>query len=125
MLVWMSQRYQDPLIVVTENGDAEHRDTVKPLEDHQRQNYLQGHIRAIGQALERNVRVGGYFAWTFMDNFEWQFGYTKKFGLVSVDFAGKTLRRTPKDSAYWYNRTIAAQGRNIPRAPPLSWWPSV
>lgn len=67
MLVWLSQRYHDPLIVVTENGDAEHRDTIKPLQDHERQNYLQGHIRAIGQAMERDVRVGGYFAWTFMD----------------------------------------------------------
>lgn len=125
MLEWVSQRYDGPLIVVTENGDAEHRDLVKPLQDVKRQDFLQGHIRAIGQAIEMGVQVGGYFAWSLMDNFEWQFGYTKKFGIVNVDFADKSLRRTPKDSAYWYNRTINERGKNIHRAPPLSWFPSV
>ena len=125
MLVWISERYHYPLVYITENGDAEHRDVVKPLMDTNRQDYLMGHVRAAGQALERGVKLGGYFAWTLMDNFEWQFGYTKKFGLVKVDFADGSLRRTPKGSAYWYNRTIAAQGKNIPRAPPLSWFPSV
>ena len=125
MLVWLSNRYNHPLLYITENGDAEHRDVTKPLLDSFRQEYLQGHLRAAGQAMERGVRLGGYFAWTFMDNFEWQLGYTKKFGLVKVDFVGGTLKRTPKASAYWYNQTIADQGKNIPRQPPLSWFPSV
>lgn len=125
MLVWIARRYNNPLVYITENGDAEHRDAVKPLLDTFRQDYLQGHLRAAGQAMELGVNLGGYFAWTLLDNFEWSLGYTKKFGLVKVDFADGSLRRTPKLSAYWYNRTIVAQGKNIRRQPPISWWPSV
>ena len=125
MLVWIARRYNNPLIYVTENGDAERRDGVNPLADVSRQTYLMQHVRAVGQAMEAGVRLGGYFAWTLMDNFEWQFGYTKKFGLFKVDFADGSLRRTPKGSAHWYNKTIVSQGRNIARAPPLSWFPTV
>jgi beta-glucosidase/6-phospho-beta-glucosidase/beta-galactosidase len=97
-----------------------------PLTDTNRQDYLVRHIRAAGQAMELyGVKLGGYFAWTFMDNFEWQYSYTKKFGLVKVNFADGSLRRIPKQSAYWYNHTIAVRGRNIRREPPLSWFPSV
>jgi beta-galactosidase len=126
MLVWISERYQQPVLYVTENGSAEHEPTLsKALQDTGRQDYLTGHLRAAGQALERGVQLQGYFSWSLMDNFEWQFGYQRRFGLCWVDFRDGTLTRTPKGSAKLYNQTIIAQGHNIARAPPLSWFPSV
>jgi beta-galactosidase len=126
MLLWISERYQQPVIYVTENGSAEHEPTLsKALQDKGRQDYLTGHLRAIGQALERGVQLQGYFAWSLMDNFEWQLGYQRRFGLCWVDFQDGTLTRTPKGSAKLYNRTILARGRNIARVPPVSWFPSV
>ncbi|MGZ6788142.1 MAG: family 1 glycosylhydrolase, partial [Nocardioidaceae bacterium] len=63
---------------------------------------------------EEGVDVRGYYTWSLLDNFEWAEGYTKRFGLVHVDYA--TQRRTPKDSYRWYAATIAAQpGRDAGR----------
>ena len=62
---------------------------------------------------DEGVLLKGYFAWSLMDNFEWEYGYTKRFGICYVDF--ETLERTPKSSALWYKETIAAGGSNILR----------
>ncbi len=89
-------------LFVTENGAAYPDDEVVDgrVEDADRVAYLDGHLRACATAIERGVPLRGYFAWSLMDNFEWALGYSKRFGLVRVDY--DTLERTPKRSAEWY-----------------------
>jgi beta-glucosidase len=113
LLVTMSDEYGDalPPVYVTENGcayDDEPDDTGR-VADQRRIDYLDGHLRALGQAIEAGVDVRGYFTWSLLDNFEWAEGYTKRFGLVHVDYA--TQRRTPKDSYDWFARMIAENKR--------------
>ena len=75
--------------------------------DEARVRYLDEHLRAIGAAIDDGVDVRGYYTWSLLDNFEWAEGYTKRFGLVHVDY--ETQTRTPKTSYDWYRRMIAAQ----------------
>ena len=70
-----------------------------------RSDYLRGHIAAVTDALRQGVPMAGYMVWSLMDNFEWSFGYAKRFGIVHVDYA--TLERTPKHSALWYRDFVA------------------
>jgi len=112
VLVWVKERYGGLPIYVTENGAAffdppclESDGLADPL----RVDYLRRHLAALHAALERGVDVRGYFVWSLLDNFEWAHGYTKRFGLVHVDF--DTQRRTPKDSALFYASVIASKGR--------------
>jgi beta-glucosidase len=97
-------------IEITENGaafaDALDRDGV--VHDADRIDYLDQHLRAVHDAISAGVDVRGYFVWSLMDNFEWAWGYAKRFGIVHVDY--DTLARTPKDSAHWYRAVIAANG---------------
>ena len=69
---------------------------------------LREHLRAIRAALEQGVDLRGYFVWSLLDNFEWALGYSKRFGIVHVDF--ETQRRTPKASARFYSSVIASNG---------------
>jgi beta-glucosidase len=78
------------------------------VHDPDRIDYLRRHITAAHRALEAGVDLRGYFVWSLMDNFEWGYGYTKRFGIVRVDY--DTLERLPKDSAAWY-ASLAATGR--------------
>lgn len=107
------ERYKLP-IVVTENGMANcdwvHLDG--KVHDPQRSDFLARYLSEYRRAGRDGVDIRGYFLWTFMDNFEWSFGYRQRFGLVHVDF--NTGRRTPKDSAFWYRDTIRAHGANLP-----------
>jgi chitinase len=112
ILLWIKERYNDPVIYITENGSAEkEQNLAMALVDERRRVFFEDHLRACAQAIQENVRLKGYFAWSLMDNFEWQFGYRRRFGLCYVDY--KTLERTPKSSAIWYNETIVQNGRNI------------
>ncbi|HEY1177793.1 MAG TPA: family 1 glycosylhydrolase, partial [Phytomonospora sp.] len=70
--------------------------------------YLRSHIAAVHDAIEAGADVRGYTAWSLMDNFEWAFGYTRRFGIVHVDYT--TQRRTPKASADWYRKVITRNG---------------
>lgn len=93
-------------IYVTENG-ASFDDYVDPsgtVNDGERVDYLRGYLEAAASAITAGVPLSGYFAWSFLDNYEWAEGYSKRFGLVFVDYA--TQKRTPKLSASWYRRTI-------------------
>ena len=72
------------------------------IADAERISYLDGHLKA---ALESDV--AGYFVWSLLDNFEWEAGYSQRFGLVQVDY--ETQRRTPRDSFHWYRKVISGE----------------
>jgi beta-glucosidase len=99
-----------PPIYVTENGaafpDAEGLDGDVP--DPDRIAFLDAHLRAAHRAIADGVDLRGYFLWSLMDNFEWAYGYSKRFGIVYVDY--RTQRRTPKHSARWYAAVIGRNG---------------
>jgi len=114
MLLWIAKRYQHPIIYMTENGSAfDEPDLKTALQDTRQSHFFKVYIRACAEAIDAGVDLRGYFAWSFMDNFEWQFGYQRRFGLFWTDF--ETLERTPKVSALWYRDTIKANGNNIKR----------
>ena len=114
MLVRIKDEYADLPIYVTENGRAVH-DYVDPegkVKDEERVSYLDAHFRAAREAMERGVDLRGYMVWSFLDNFEWAEGYSKRFGLVFVDYA--TQKRIPKASARWYSGVIRRNGLEEP-----------
>ncbi|GAA3026359.1 GH1 family beta-glucosidase [Kitasatospora albolonga] len=93
-------------MLVTENGAA-FEDRVGPdgtVDDQDRIAYLHGHLAALARAVELGADVRGYYLWSLLDNFEWAYGYAKRFGAVHVDY--ETLARTPKASAHWYAEVI-------------------
>jgi beta-glucosidase len=100
-------------IVITENGH-QNLDGVSLdgcVYDPQRIDYLQRYLLQLRRAAEAGVPVKGYFQWTLMDNFEWALGYKVRVGLVHTDY--QTLRRTPKDSFYWYRDVAASNGTDL------------
>ncbi|MDK2980426.1 MAG: beta-glucosidase [Chloroflexota bacterium] len=108
LLVRFHNEYAFPLYYVTENGAA-YVDKVDPdgeVHDPQRLAYIRAHLLALLDALNAGVPLGGYFCWSLLDNFEWAYGYGKRFGLVYVDFASQ--QRIPKESACWYRQVIVA-----------------
>ncbi|QXG75566.1 beta-glucosidase [Modestobacter sp. L9-4] len=108
VLGYVSTRYDAPPLYVTENGAA-FDDVVSEdgaVHDPERTAYLDGHFRAALRAIACGVDLRGYFVWSLLDNFEWAFGYTRRFGLVHVDY--DTQRRTVKDSGRGYARVTAA-----------------
>jgi len=114
LLVRLHTDHPGTPLVVTENGAA-YPDQVGPdgsVDDPLRVAYLDGHLRAVQQALDEGVDVRGWFAWTLLDNFEWAEGYAARFGLVHVDF--ETQRRTPKTSFGWLSQV--ARSNTLPAA---------
>jgi beta-glucosidase len=99
-------------LFVTENGAAfnDQVDRDGTVNDTERREYLRAHLNACYDAIAAGVPLRGYFAWSLLDNFEWAFGYTRRFGLVYVDYASQ--QRTPKASAHWYAEVIARHGLN-------------
>ena len=113
-LVWVKERYGNPPLYVTENGAAFFDPPVaegERLADPLRIDYLRKHITALHTAIDAGVDLRGYFVWSLFDNFEWSLGYSKRFGIVHVDF--ETQKRTPKDSAHLYTKIIATGGRAL------------
>jgi beta-glucosidase len=107
LLTRLHRDYAPAAIYVTENGAAFDDQVVDgQVHDPRRIAYLQGHINAVGQAIAAGAPVRGYFLWSLMDNFEWAYGYSKRFGIVYIDY--ETLARIPKASAAWYRRAIVA-----------------
>ncbi|MGI5129479.1 GH1 family beta-glucosidase [Pseudonocardia sp. CA-107938] len=95
-------------LMVTENGAA-FADVPEPdgsVHDPERVAYLRDHLAAVHEAISRGAPVTGYYVWSLLDNFEWAYGYSKRFGIVAVDYA--TQQRTPKDSAHFYAATVRA-----------------
>ena len=112
LLTGMSSRYPDLPLMITENGAA-FDDVVSKagaVHDQNRIDYLHGHLGAVLDALEAGANVTGYFVWSLLDNFEWAYGYSKRFGITYVDY--RTQQRIPKDSSHWYAELI--RSRQLP-----------
>lgn len=109
-LIGLHKDYNGVHIVITENGAA-FQDMINregKVEDDHRLDFLYKHLEAAHRAIENGVNLDGYFVWSFMDNFEWSAGYTKRFGIVYVDY--DTQRRVVKKSGKWYSDVIKNNG---------------
>ena len=120
LLQQLHRDYSLPPVMITENGMA-NPDSVAGgrVADTARIDYLRQHLEHLARAKAAGVDVRGYFAWSLLDNFEWDSGYAKRFGLVHVDYA--TQKRTPKDSYYWLQQLMkrSSEEGDGPRRPPI------
>jgi beta-glucosidase len=111
VLLWVRDRYGDMPLYITENGAAFY-DPPSPIDgrvdDPLRVWYYREHLRAALEAIRQGVDLRGYFAWSLLDNLEWSVGFTKRFGIIHVDY--QTLARTPKSSAHFYADVIRTNG---------------
>jgi beta-glucosidase len=109
---WLHERFDFARFLITENGAAmdDEPDAGGYVDDRDRVAYLRDHIAEVHRLIGEGVPIDGYFAWSLLDNFEWAFGYTHRFGLVRVDY--DTLERIPKASAEWYS-TVASTNRLV------------
>ena len=107
LLLRLKRDYGDVPLLITENGAAfdDELDGGGVVDDEQRLAYVRRHIEAVERARAEGVDVRGYYVWSLLDNFEWEHGYSKRFGIVYVDF--ESQRRVPKASALWYRDLIA------------------
>jgi beta-glucosidase len=110
LLTRIQKDYSPPEIYVTENGIAcpDRIDETGRIRDRRRVEYLRAHFSAAHRAMQEGVNLRGYQVWSLIDNFEWAYGYEKRFGIVYVDY--RSQERTLKDSADWYRRVIAESG---------------
>lgn len=110
-LMEIKHRYSNPKIYITENGtceidDAKNRLTLQEaLDDKERVTYYALHLSKVKEAIRNGVDVQGFFAWALMDNFEWSYGYTNRFGLVYIDYKNN-LKRYPKLSSKWFTNFL-------------------
>jgi beta-glucosidase len=110
LLLGLQREYTLPPVYITENGMANADRMVNAhIPDVERIAYVRDHLDALAKAMEQGIDVRGYFLWSLLDNFEWNSGYAKRFGIVHVDY--ETQQRTLKDSAIWYRNFIDAQRR--------------
>ncbi|GFY92139.1 beta glucosidase 15 [Actinidia rufa] len=109
LMLYLKDNYENPPIYITENGIAEAANDKLPvqeaLKDKDRIEYLYGHLLYLSKAINEGVNVKGYFMWSFMDDFEWDAGFTVRFGMYYIDYKNG-LRRYPKYSAYWYKKFL-------------------
>jgi beta-glucosidase len=103
----VAKEYDAPPIYITENGCAYPDELVDgAVDDPNRVAYLNSHLAELAKAVSNGVDVRGYFLWSLMDNFEWAWGYSRRFGILHVDY--ETQKRTPKTSAHWYRALLKA-----------------
>ena len=104
----LGREYPNLPLIVAENGAAydDYLDPSGRIRDTERIAYLRAHLAEVRRAIAEGVDVRGYFVWSLLDNFEWSYGYSRRFGIVYVDFA--TQRRWLKDSARWFAGAAAA-----------------
>ncbi|GAB4832652.1 hypothetical protein Ancab_006670 [Ancistrocladus abbreviatus] len=116
LINYVKHRYNNPPIIITENGMAESRNDSKPLEealkDSQRVRYYEGHLSCLLEAVKEGANVKGYFAWSFLDDFEWGSGYTIRFGLHYIDYLNN-LTRHKKDSIKWFEKFLKPESLPI------------
>jgi beta-glucosidase len=112
LFININREYNHPLLYVTENGIACKDENIinNIVQDDDRIEYLKRYLEAASRAINAGVNLKGYFIWSFLDNFEWLHGYSKRFGLISVDF--NTQERTWKKSGQWYRDVILNNGFN-------------
>ncbi len=111
VLLWVTERYGKPPIYITENGAAFYdppQAVDGRVEDPLRVEYYRQHLRAAHDAIRQGVDLRGYYAWSLLDNYEWSLGYSKRFGIVHVDYS--TQQRTIKSSGRYYSEVIASKG---------------
>ncbi len=110
LLLKLKAEYPLPPLYITENGMAR-ADAIEngSVHDPERIAFVQSHLAALLEAMHQGVDVRGYFLWSLLDNFEWNSGYSKRFGIVHVDYA--TQQRTLKESALWYRDFLARRAR--------------
>ena len=111
VLLWITERYGSRPVYITENGaafyDSPH--TIDGhIEDPLRVEYYRQHLRAAHEAMKKGVNLRGYYAWSLLDNYEWAHGYSKRFGIVHVDYS--TQARTIKASGRYYSTVIRSKG---------------
>lgn len=114
VLVWVKDRYGDIPLYITENGAAFYDPPVAPPEgvhDLLRVEYLRMHLKAAREAVEGGVNLRGYFVWSLLDNFEWSHGYSRRFGIVHVNY--ETQERTIKSSGRYYSSVARSNGAAI------------
>ncbi|GFY92141.1 thioglucoside glucohydrolase 1 [Actinidia rufa] len=109
LMLYLKDNYGNPPIYITENGIAEANNDKLPvqeaLKDNDRIEYLYSHLFYLSKAIKAGVNVKGYFVWSFMDDFEWDAGFTIRFGMYYIDYKNG-LKRYPKYSAYWYKKFL-------------------
>ncbi|MFZ5910580.1 MAG: GH1 family beta-glucosidase [Chloroflexota bacterium] len=112
-VLYIKEKYGNPPLYITENGCAmpDEPDETGFVADWDRIRFIKGHLQALHEAIQAGADVRGYFVWSVFDNFEWERGYGPRFGLVRVNY--ETLKRTPKQSAYWYRDVIASNAITI------------
>ncbi len=113
ILVWVRDRYGKLPLYITENGAAFYDPPTadSSVDDPLRVDYLRQHLRAAREAIRKGVDLRGYCVWSLLDNFEWALGYSKRFGIIHVDF--ETQKRTLKASAKFYKEVIRSRGGNL------------
>jgi len=112
-LRWVTQEYDRPRIYITENGVC---DNTEPgpggeIDDRTRVDLLRGFLAGVHGAMQDGADVHAFYHWSFMDNFEWAFGFSNRFGLVHTDY--QTLERTPKRSAAFFSDLIRRNGLDV------------
>ncbi|XP_061353580.1 beta-glucosidase 12-like [Gastrolobium bilobum] len=105
VLLYIKNKFNNPVIYITENGYDDFNDGKGSLEDQERIDCYIQHLSFVQSAILNGVDVKGYFAWSLLDNFEWSDGYTVRFGIVYVNYTDG-LKRYPKDSAKWFKRFL-------------------
>jgi len=113
VLSWLYYEYKVNQIYVTENGCSfsDGPDENRRINDRRRINYLNDHLVAAKRAIDFGIPLAGYFIWSLMDNFEWDHGYSQRFGLVWIDY--ETQQRILKSSAKWYSQVINDNGVSL------------
>lgn len=109
--------YHPTKILITENGIpvADGPDFDGKVRDYRRTRYLHSHLVQVQRAIEAGIPIEGYFAWSLLDNFEWAFGYTMRFGLIYLDYA--TQKRILKESGRWYSQVTRENGLQVELEP--------
>ncbi|ONK60334.1 uncharacterized protein A4U43_C08F17110, partial [Asparagus officinalis] len=109
LLLYIKEKYDNPIVYITENGMDTASNASAPiqevLKDDIRIVYHRGHLLNLAKAISEGSNVKGYFAWSMFDSFEWDAGFTVRFGLYYVDY--NTLKRYPKKSAHWYRNFLS------------------
>ncbi|KAM0830235.1 hypothetical protein ACQ4PT_066354 [Festuca glaucescens] len=111
-VTYVKERYGNPTMILSENGMDQPGNVslADGLRDTVRVRYYRDYISELKKAIDNGARVVGYFAWSLLDNFEWRLGYTARFGIVYVDY--KTLKRYPKDSAFWFKNMLSEKKKS-------------